>query len=307
MDQRAGGQHSRARPVTTWNYRCGLTSPKYLNVARPDICCGGFEFDRFCGSTCDRVRQDQASEPEAPRCLATASSLHVRQTPRTPINHRATSILISQAGAADAIRKQPLPVFGADSEIPRILSATCHHRPDADWRCQRLVPSLTATGRAAGRGQDPAQRRSRQDHRRVLVLDTNSASVVGNCKARIAFSEASIEVTTASGKPQCAVNPTIAKPSTSFVFHYRLVRAMPSHPACTGVRAIVLSLDDVNPIADQSVLYTCVVEAPPTAAVGVFALHASAVANSDPGSLLPAVAVDERVSRTAQRANHQPP
>ncbi|GBD26040.1 Anti-sigma-I factor RsgI2 [bacterium HR30] len=56
-----------------------------------------------------------------------------------------------------------------------------------------------------------------------------------------------------NGRPDCTVNPDINKPGTSFAFQ----PAGCSGSACTGVRAIVFATDNVDPIPDGSVLYTC--------------------------------------------------
>ena len=57
----------------------------------------------------------------------------------------------------------------------------------------------------------------------------------------------------ANGRPDCAVNPDINKGSTSFAFQPPGC----SGEACTGLRAIVFSTEDVAAIPDGSVLYTC--------------------------------------------------
>ncbi len=56
-----------------------------------------------------------------------------------------------------------------------------------------------------------------------------------------------------NGRPDCTVNPDINKPGTSFAFQ----PAGCSGDACTGVRAIVFATDNVDPIPNGSVLYTC--------------------------------------------------
>ncbi|GIW45767.1 MAG: hypothetical protein KatS3mg077_3049 [Candidatus Binatia bacterium] len=56
-----------------------------------------------------------------------------------------------------------------------------------------------------------------------------------------------------NGRPDCAVNPDINKNSTSFAFQ----PSGCSGETCTGLRAIVFASDNVDPIPDGSVLYTC--------------------------------------------------
>jgi hypothetical protein len=57
----------------------------------------------------------------------------------------------------------------------------------------------------------------------------------------------------ASGRPDCTANPALNKNGSSFAF-------LPpgcAPDACTSVRAVVVSLENVDPIPDGSVLYTC--------------------------------------------------
>ncbi|MCX8073481.1 MAG: hypothetical protein N3C12_13695 [Candidatus Binatia bacterium] len=56
-----------------------------------------------------------------------------------------------------------------------------------------------------------------------------------------------------NGRPDCSVNPDINKGGTSFAFQ----PSGCSGDSCTGVRAIVFATDNVDPIPDGSVLYTC--------------------------------------------------
>lgn len=56
-----------------------------------------------------------------------------------------------------------------------------------------------------------------------------------------------------SGRPDCTANPALDKNGSTFGF-------LPpgcSGEACTGVRAVVVSLENVDPIPDGAVLYTC--------------------------------------------------
>lgn len=86
----------------------------------------------------------------------------------------------------------------------------------------------------------------------------------------------------ANGKPDCAVNPDIDKTGTSFAFQ-------PSGctgEACTGVRALVLSLGNVDPIPNGSTLYTCQIQINNTAAAGTtYPLTCSNAGASDPAGV----------------------
>ena len=56
-----------------------------------------------------------------------------------------------------------------------------------------------------------------------------------------------------NGRPDCSVNPEIRKPSTAFGF----LPESCSGASCTTVRAIVTATENVEPIADGAVLFTC--------------------------------------------------
>jgi len=81
-----------------------------------------------------------------------------------------------------------------------------------------------------------------------------------------------------NGRPTCTVNPEINKNSTSFAFQPPMCTA----ETCTGVRAIVFSSEDVEPIPDGSVLYTCDIGIPTTAVGGDYPLTLSGVILSNP-------------------------
>jgi len=91
-----------------------------------------------------------------------------------------------------------------------------------------------------------------------------------------------------NGRPDCSVNPGIDKHGTAFAFQ---------PPGCAGtqctqVRAVVLALDNTDPIPDGALLYTCQVDIAPTAAAGAHPLRSSNVGASTPdGDAIPAEAV----------------
>jgi hypothetical protein len=70
------------------------------------------------------------------------------------------------------------------------------------------------------------------------------------------------------GRPECSVNPAIAKNATSFSF-------LPPDcdvDQCTGVLALVAAFDNEDPIPDGSVLYSCEVEIAANASPGAKSL-----------------------------------
>jgi hypothetical protein len=81
----------------------------------------------------------------------------------------------------------------------------------------------------------------------------------------IDFRKAVPILATDRGTPACRVNANINKPDTSFAF--RPDGCTPGVD-CTGIRAVVFAAGNVDPIADGSELYACVVRAAATAAIG---------------------------------------
>jgi hypothetical protein len=75
---------------------------------------------------------------------------------------------------------------------------------------------------------------------------------------------AAIRIKAEDGNPACEVNPAIDKDATAFAFQPVGCEG----EECTSVKALVLSLTNVDPIPDGSVLYTCVIEITETAADG---------------------------------------
>jgi hypothetical protein len=112
----------------------------------------------------------------------------------------------------------------------------------------------------------------------AVSLSTAGASVAG-VQADIAFDSINTPVAaTATGTPDCVVNPSIGKEATAFGFQPPgCVGA-----ACTAFRALVLSFSNVDPIPDGSVLYTCNVDIAAGAAPGSYPLTISNVGMSTP-------------------------
>jgi len=111
----------------------------------------------------------------------------------------------------------------------------------------------------------------------TVTLSSGGTSVAGT-QNDIAFDPANIPVAAkANGKPNCTVNADIDKGATSFAFRPNGC----SGTACTSIRALVLSTDNVDAIPDGSVLYTCTVNIASTAS-GTFPLTISGVILSDP-------------------------
>lgn len=112
----------------------------------------------------------------------------------------------------------------------------------------------------------------------TVTLASEGASVAGT-QNDIAFDAANTPVAAkaTNSKPDCSVNPDIDKGATSFAFRPNGCTGA----ACTSIRALVLSTDNVAAIADGSVLYTCKVNIAASAS-GSFPLTITGIILSDP-------------------------
>jgi len=112
----------------------------------------------------------------------------------------------------------------------------------------------------------------------TATLTTGGASIAGT-QNDIVYDPKQIAVAqTSAGKPDCRANPQLGKEGTAFNF-------LPPGchgAACTSVRALVLSLSNVDPIANGSTLYTCRVQILAGAHPGIARLGLSRVGFSNP-------------------------
>jgi hypothetical protein len=127
----------------------------------------------------------------------------------------------------------------------------------------------------------------------TATLQTGGASIAGT-QNDISFDPRAVAIARkANGRPDCRANGALGKEGTAFNF-------LPKNCApgsCDNMRALVLSLSNVAPIPDGSVLYTCTVEVPVDAAPGAKALRLSRVGFSDPGGkVINGVGVDGSVT-----------
>lgn len=99
-----------------------------------------------------------------------------------------------------------------------------------------------------------------------------------------------VAVAARDGDPDCTVEPSIGKNGASFSF-----QPFGCEPgvSCLGMRALVLALDNVDPIPDGSPLYTCTVQVSPDARPGAYPLTLSNLGASDPdGVAEPLLGID---------------
>jgi len=108
---------------------------------------------------------------------------------------------------------------------------------------------------------------------RVRTMDADVAAV----QNRIDFAPPLRVAALPNGEPDCTVSPAIGKNATGF----RFLPLRCAGAACTGVRAVVLSFENVDPLPDNSVLYTCRVAVAANAAEGDYSLRNSDLGASD--------------------------
>ncbi len=106
-----------------------------------------------------------------------------------------------------------------------------------------------------------------------VTLETD-ASIAG-VQVDIAYPAAAPIAATEDGKPDCTVNPDIHKDATSFAFQ---PSGCTPGEDCTAIRAIVLSIADLDPIPNGSRLFSC------TVAVSAEATGTYPLTCSDPGA-----------------------
>ena len=151
----------------------------------------------------------------------------------------------------------------------------------AKRKMDEIPPPKVATREAGKTGKPTLGLTGAQGNRGDVVSVSAKLSAAG---ARIAgtqndivFDPTQIAIAReASGKPACTANRQLQKDATAFSF-------VPKDCGnnCTTVRALVLSLSNVEPIPDGSVLYTCRVQIRPEAASGTQRLKLTRVGFSD--------------------------
>jgi len=103
----------------------------------------------------------------------------------------------------------------------------------------------------------------------AVSLETQGALVLG-AQNRIDFERATAVAALPSGQPDCTVAAAIHKNATGFRF---LPLGCDPAANCQSVRAIVVAFDNLDPIPDGAVLYTCRIAIAADAAAGVYPLH----------------------------------
>ena len=124
-----------------------------------------------------------------------------------------------------------------------------------------------------------------------VTLGTGGLEVAG-AQNDIVFDPSTPIAAAENGNPQCWVNPDIDKSATAFRFQPAGCEDM-GIGLCTGIRVLVLSLSNLDPIPDGSVMYGCEVAIAMDAPADIFPLVNDNVGSTDPeGIALPTLGED---------------
>lgn len=111
---------------------------------------------------------------------------------------------------------------------------------------------------------------------RLAVLD--EAAALAGVQADFTFEPATPVAARNNGTPDCVLGAAISQGVESFAFQ---PQGCTPGVDCSGVRAIVLSLSDDEPIPDGALLYTCNIAIGAAAAAGAYPLVAGPMLGSD--------------------------
>lgn len=121
-----------------------------------------------------------------------------------------------------------------------------------------------------------------QDVALVATLQSAGTQVAGT-ENDLTFDAVHVSLAV-SGKPSCRVNAAIGKGATAFSLRPHGCQGA----ACTTVRALVLAMDNTDPIPDGAALYTCTLHISPSAPPGQYRISVGAVVLSTPaGQMVP--------------------
>lgn len=170
-----------------------------------------------------------------------------------------------------ALTKAVLNGSATVDEVVAATAAKCRCAPSrqAGLAAAVGIPSVDVGSASGAAGQQVM----------FAVSLSTAGAIVAGVQDDIAFDSINTPVAaTPTGRPDCAVNPSIGKQATAFAFQPPGC----SGAACTAFRAIVISFSNVDPIPDGSVMYTCKVDIAAGAAAGTYPLTVSNVGMSTP-------------------------
>jgi YVTN family beta-propeller protein len=110
-----------------------------------------------------------------------------------------------------------------------------------------------------------------------VILDARGLSVAG-IQIDLSFDARTVIAALADGRPDCAVNPSIPKIIAAAFQPAGCI----DYPCWSATRVLVLSLENTDPIADGSLLFTCRVAIAADAPPGTYPLTGSNVGASSP-------------------------
>jgi hypothetical protein len=87
------------------------------------------------------------------------------------------------------------------------------------------------------------------------TLSADAQEPVAGVENDLNFAPAAPVAVAADGRPDCSPNPAIRKGATAFSF--RPIGCDPQAGQCTAVHALVVAVDNVDPIPSGAVLYQC--------------------------------------------------
>jgi len=161
-----------------------------------------------------------------------------------------------------------------------LLTATgCSFLQAEQGRQPSSAPSSSAAGAAGGHPAIVLSATSGAPGQDVTVVATLHAAgnQVAGTQNDLSFDGASVSLG-AGGKPSCRVNGAIGKGATAFSFRPSGCQGA----ACSTLRALVLAMDNTDPIPDGATLYTCTVHISPSARPGQYHLKLEGVILSTP-------------------------
>src|SRR5215475_10526447 len=110
-----------------------------------------------------------------------------------------------------------------------------------------------------------------------VTLETSGEPIAG-VQVDIDFDPNTPIAARPNGRPDCSPNAAIHKGGTSFAFQPPGC----SGSSCTAIRSLVLALDNIDPIPDGSIMFSCNVAIAPNAPNGVYPLGGFKAGSSDP-------------------------
>ncbi|HXQ23067.1 MAG TPA: hypothetical protein VN812_15425 [Candidatus Acidoferrales bacterium] len=102
------------------------------------------------------------------------------------------------------------------------------------------------------------------------TLTADAQDPVAGVENDLNFAPAASVAVGADGRPDCSLNPAIRKSATAFSF--RPLGCDPQAGQCTAIHALVVAVDNLDPIPSGAVLYSCRVAISGQAQPGRYAL-----------------------------------